>query len=426
MNNNLLLKHVNIIDGVKNSEVKEDYDILILNGVITKIEKDIKADCKQIDLKGKFIMPGLINAHVHLPGSGKPKNKKSPTKEKVNKLLKIPFVMSVLRKLCYSYALLELKSGVTTIRTVGGLRDIDSQIRDSINNGKKVGPRMLVSNTALTVTGGHMAGVLAYTADTLEDVEKTVLKIIDTKPDLIKLMITGGVLDATKKGEPGVLRMQLPLVQKAVEIAHKHGYKVAAHVESVEGVKVALEAYVDTIEHGADIDEELLMLMKKNNSRLITTISPSLPLADFDKEVTHSNDLLVYNANVVKNGIISNAKSCISHNMPIGLGTDTACPFVTHYDTYRELLYFVKYLGLTPLETIHIATLQNAEILEIADKTGSIEVGKSADLLILNESPITNLKTLALPFMVIKEGNVIKNIKIKKYPYVEKMLNTLL
>ena len=173
----------------------------------------------QIDLAGKYLMPGLINLHVHLPGSGKPSSGKGDVAKLVKLVTSNPVTMLAVQKICTGYARQQLFSGVTTIRTVGGITDVDSTIRDRIQAGKLVGPRILAGNMAVSVPGGHMAGSLAYAATSPQEARNFVRKIAAGKPDLIKLMITGGVLDAKTKGEPGSPNLFVPPVTKPTVLA---------------------------------------------------------------------------------------------------------------------------------------------------------------------------------------------------------------
>ena len=248
-----------LLDGSAGMTAQEGKVILTDGEIITAVsDRDgvNLAGYTQIDLAGKYLMPGLINLHVHLPGSGKPSSGKGDVAKLVKLVTSNPVTMLAVRKICAGYAKQQLFSGVTTIRTVGGITDVDSTIRDRIQAGKLVGPRILAGNMAVSVPGGHMAGSLAYTATNPQEARNFVRKIAAGKPDLIKLMITGGVLDAKAKGEPGALKMQPELVRAACDEAHRLGLTVAAHVESPEGVRVALENGVDTIEHGAKPDDE--------------------------------------------------------------------------------------------------------------------------------------------------------------------------
>ncbi len=412
-----------ILNGTKNMEPLRGYSIIVEDGKITKITNEILSNIKVIDLQNRYVLPGLINMHVHLPGSGMPKDTSKQNKESVNKLLSCKLTRYIVYRLCASFAKLELMSGVTTIRTVGGLSNIDSTIRDNINKGKLKGPRILASNMALSVPGGHMAGVLAYEATDVDSAISYINKISETKPDLIKLMITGGVLDAKKKGEPGELKMSPEIIKAACDRAHELGYKVAAHVESPLGVKLALENGVDTIEHGAKLTDEIINLFKERNASLITTISPAIPLAKFDESITHATELTKYNGNIVLEGIVSASIACLENNIKVGLGTDTACPFVTHYDTWRELAYFIKYVKNDNKEAIYHATLGNAIIAGIEQETGSVEENKSCDLLIVDKNPLDDITALRQPYMVVFKGNIIKKPKIRKFKYVENELD---
>ncbi len=414
-----------ILDGTENMTAQVGKAILVDDGRISDIvpENNLPDGYEKINLGGKYILPGLINLHVHLAGSGKPK-KKQPDSVKLVKLITSNALMrSIGRKLVAGYAEAELLSGVTTIRTVGGIADFDSHIRDEINSGKKIGPRILASNMAISVHGGHMAGSLAYEASSPEEAVGYVDKIAADKPNLIKLMITGGVLDAEKVGEPGVLRMSPEIVKAACDRAHALGYKVAAHVESPEGVMVALENGVDSIEHGAKPSAEMIELFKKQGAFQVSTISPALPFALFDRSVSHATYEQQENGKIVFDGIISLAKECLKEGIPVGLGTDTACPYVTQYDMWRELCYFVKYCGVTNKFALYSATLLNARLAGIGDITGSIEKGKMAEMIVVDGNPLENLRVLREPKAVIMHERIIDSPKPKKIPEVETELD---
>ena len=301
--------------------------------------------------------------------------------------------------------------------------EYDGKIRDGIKAGKYVGPRILAANMAVSVPGGHMAGSLAYEAHSAEEAKDLVTKIASGKPDLIKLMITGGVLDATVKGEPGALKMPPEYVKAACDEAHRLGYKVAAHVESPDGVRVALENGVDTIEHGAKPDEHIISLFKERGAALVTTISPALPYALFDCEVSHITETEKYNGEVVFNGMIDCARACLAAGITVGLGTDTGCPYITHYDMWRELNYFHKYCGVSNAFALHTATMINAEIAGLSDVTGSIAAGKCADFVVTEQNPLDSLEALRTPAMVVARGEVFNAPKVKKMAQVERQLD---
>lgn len=414
-----------ILDGTENMTPQRGKAILTEGGVITDIVPDsaIPAGFEKVDLGGRYILPGLINLHVHLAGSGKPKKKQSDPVKLVKLITSNSLMRTLGKKMVARYAKTQLMSGVTTIRTVGGIADFDTFVRDSINSGRLTSPRILASNMAVSVHGGHMAGSLAYEAATPEEAAAFVDKIAREKPDIIKLMITGGVLDAEKVGEPGVLRMPPELVKAACDRAHELGFKVAAHVESPEGVKVALENGVDSIEHGAKPTDDIINLFKERNAFLVSTLSPALPFALFDRSISHATYEQQENGKIVFDGIISLAKACLENGIPVGLGTDTACPYVTQYDMWRELCYFVKHCGVSEKFALYSATLLNATLAGVGDETGSIEKGKKAEMIVTRENPLENLQALRNLDMVIMRENIIRSPKVKKIPEVETELD---
>ena len=160
-------------------------------------------------------------------------------------------------------------------------------------------------------------------------------------------MITGGVLDAKEKGVPGELKMSPDMVRAVCDKAHADGYIVSAHVESPEGVRVALENGVDSIEHGAKMDDAMIELFKERGAFLCTTISPALPYALFDRSITNATEVEQFNGNVVFEGIVDCSKKALANDIPVVLGNDVGCPWITQYDFWRELYYFHKYVGVS-------------------------------------------------------------------------------
>ncbi len=417
-----------VLDGSQDMQPQKGLAVLVDGEKIVGVVPDTTRleDYEFIDLHGQYLMPGLINMHVHIPGSGKPKKKQTDTKKLVHLLTSNGILRSLLMTMYKSYARTELLSGVTTLRSVGGVTNYDTRLRDAINEGEVLGPRILASNMAVSVPEGHMAGSLAYEATSAEEAAEFVRIIAKDKPDLIKLMITGGVLDARCKGEPGVLKMPADYVAAACEQAHALGLRVAAHVESTEGVRVALQGGVDTIEHGAAPDEEILRLFKENGACQISTISPALPYALFDRKISGVSEDNQFNGMVVFKGIIACAKACLEAGVPVGLGTDTGCPYITHYDMWRELYYFCKFCDVTPTFALYSATKLNAQLAGIGDLTGSIEAGKCADLIVSEKNPLEDLTTLRKLSMVIVRGQVIRRPKVKKMANVERELDKFL
>lgn len=403
-----------ILDGSENMQVKEGCDLLVEDDKITEVAPSgSREGYTVVDLKGGYVCPGLINMHVHLAGNGKPQKKQRDNAKLVRTIMSSALTRAVAYKMVCGFAKDELMGGVTTIRTVGGLGDFDTRLRDEIAAGKKVGPRILAANRGISVPGGHMAGSVAVEAKTPEEAVKYLETIEKENVDLIKLMITGGVLDAKEKGVPGELKMPPEMVRAVCDKAHAAGYKVAAHVESPEGVKVALENGVDSIEHGAKPDEEILRLFKEKNAFLCTTISPALPYALFDRTLTNATEVEQYNGNVVFEGIIACAKAAIANGIPVVLGNDVGCPWITQYDFWRELYYFHKYVGVSNAFALYTATKRSAELLGIGDETGSIEKGKCADFIVTKNNPLDDLRALRSLDYVVARGKVYRDPKVK-------------
>ena len=423
-----------ILNGTKDMQVQEGQVILVENERITEIlpaeeagKRNLKASgYEEIDLQGKYILPGLINMHVHLAGNGKPQKKQRDNEALVKKIMSNGLTKAIAYHMVCGFAKDELYSGVTTIRTVGGLGDFDTRLRDDIAAGKKPGPRILAANEGISVPGGHMAGSVAIAAGSIEEALQHLEIAKAQKVDLVKLMITGGVLDAKEKGVPGELKMAPEMVKAVCDKAHAMGYKVAAHVESPKGVKVALQNGVDSIEHGAKADEEMIALFKEHNAFLCTTLSPALPYALFDRSITNASEVEQFNGNVVFEGIIDCAKAAIANDIPVVLGNDVGCPWITQYDFWRELYYFHKYVGVSNTFALYTATCRGAEMAGIGDITGTLEPGKCADMIVVGKNPLEDIRALRNVDMVVSQGKVLRSPKVKKKQIVETELDKFL
>lgn len=417
-----------VLDGTKDMHVQENLVILVED---EKIQALVPAGTdltgyEIVDLAGQYIMPGLINMHVHLAGSGKPQKKQRDNEKLVNQIMSTGLTRKIAYNMVCGFAKQELYSGVTTIRTVGGLGEFDSRLRDDIAAGKKIGPRILAANQGISVPGGHMAGSVAIAAHNNEEAIAHLEKSEKQGIDLVKLMITGGVMDAKEKGVPGELKMQPEMVRAVCDKAHEAGYIVAAHVESPEGVRVALENGVDSIEHGAKLDEEMLELFKKSGAFLCTTLSPALPYALFDRSITNATEVEQFNGNVVFEGIIDCSKKAIANDIPVVLGNDVGCPWITQYDFWRELYYFHKYVGVSNAFALYTATSRSAELAGIGAETGTIEPGKCADMIVTKQNPLEDLRALRHIEKVIMKGQIMDQPKVKIRKNVEEQLDKYL
>ncbi|BAK45133.1 amidohydrolase family protein [Eggerthella sp. YY7918] len=425
--------HATVLDGTEGMEPQPNMTVVVNEGRIEAVGPAATTvgpvGAHEVDLGGAYLMPGLINAHVHLCGTGKPMSA-GGAGDLIDKVTSNPIGMWYLRRMLKKSAQQQLASGVTTVRSVGdpGFADVD--VRDAINAGKYSGPRLLTSGVGVTVPDGHGAGLFAHIAKTPEEARDIVRACFVRKCNLVKLFITGGVFDAEVEGEPGVLRMSPEIAHAAVDEAHKLDMSTAAHIESTEGVRVGLEAGVDTIEHGAPLDDELIALFKKNGvgraSSLTCTVSPALPFVELAPEKTKSTHVQQVNGRVVYEGIVTAAKQALEAGIPVGLGTDSSCPYITQYDMWREVVYFERIVGVTPAFALHTATLGNARILGLGDETGSIEAGKTADLIVTNANPLENLEALRQVRMVMARGVLNERPQVKHMPELDAELDGFL
>ena len=417
-----------LLDGTEQMEPVAHKMVLVDGEKITAIVEDTAPyeGYEKVDLKGGYLMPGLINLHVHLAGNGKPSAKPRDNAALVRRILSNGLTRAVAYRLVCSYAKLELLGGVTTIRTVGGLADFDTRCRDDAAKGKILAPRILAANEGISVPGGHMAGSVAVAAHNNAEALAQLRRAGEQGVDLVKLMITGGVLDATKKGTPGELKMKPEMVRAVCDEAHRLGYPVAAHTESPEGVKIALENGVNSIEHGAKPDDEIIRLFKETGAYLCTTISPALPYALFDRSVSGITEVEQFNGNVVFEGVIDCAKAAVKNGIPVVLGNDVGCPWITQYDFWRELCYFRKYVGVSNAFAIYTATKRSAELAGVGEETGSIEKGKCADMIVVSGNPLEDLRVLRKPDTVIARGEIYKNPKLKRNKKVDYELDKFL
>ena len=418
-----------LLDGTPEMQPQYSKAIFINGEHIERIE-DQPAKCprgyKRLDACGMYVLPGLINMHVHLAGNGKPQKKQRDNAKLVRLLFSNPLSAKIAERMVESYAKLELMSGVTTIRTVGGLRDLDTKLRDAVAAGKKDGPRILAANEGISVPGGHMAGSVAVAATSIEEAVELVRKADRQKVDLIKLMITGGVLDAKEKGVPGEMKMPPEMIKAICDEAHRLGYKTAAHTESTEGVVQALKNGVDSIEHGAAPTEEMIQLFKEKKAFLTTTLSPALPYALFPRSVSCASETEQYNGKMVFDGIRDCARAALENGVPVALGNDVGCPWITQYDFWRELVYFQNYTGVSNAAAIHAATLNNAILAGIGEETGSLEAGKCADLIMVENNPLEDLQALRTVKLVMARGRLYDKPAVKRKAIVDAQLDQYL
>jgi len=431
---NIAFINCNIIDGNKDSKIINNGIVLIKNlveqnetpGLIVGVGKandiTVPEDYKEVDLKGAYILPGLINAHCHLTGSGKPTKLMKLSDKNMRLLIKFlatPIGKIILLKLMKSNALNALNAGITTLRSMSDPLYIDLKLRDQIKENKIIGPRLLCAGKGICITGGH-GWIMAFVADSATEIRKAVRQNLRMRVDHIKILSTGGVMDARKVGEAGRPQMTIEEIETACFEAHRGGLLVATHCESTDGIREALKGGVDSIEHAAEIPDDLVPLIRNNPKSLrgytviVPTVSAGMGMAVLPKEDTKITPESFENAKIIEKGMISALQKAYKEGLKFSCGTDASVPYSLQYEVWKELRYYLKYTEMTPQEAIYYATKGNAENMGIDDITGSIEVGKSADLIVVTGNPLENIDYLGDVSKVIIRGHIINNPKVKK------------
>ena len=382
--------------------VRNDQLIVIQDGKIVAVgpagATTVPAGAAVVDLSDKTVLPGLIDTHTHVTGD--------PTSPPY-----YGYGISVPREalLGARFARETLLSGVTTIRNVGASGYADVALRDAVNAGDVVGPRMLVSGPAIGITGGHCDGNLLApefaergegVADGPDAVRAMVRKNVKYGVDVIKYCGTGGVF--SKGTRVGAQQYTPEEVAALVDEAHMHGRKVAVHAHGANGIKVALKAGVDTIEHASLIDQEGLDLAQKNGAYLSMDI--------FNTEYTQTEgpkrgelEEFLRKDREVAQAQRDNFRKAVQMGIKLTMGTDTGVH--PHQDAPKQLAYMVQY-GMTPMQAIQAATKVGAEALGIGAEVGQIAPGYSADLVAVRSDPLADIHALDAIEFVMKQGTV--------------------
>lgn len=379
-----------LIDGI-NENVQNGTYIVIENEKIQEIGSgyiDTSNADKVVDAKGKFILPGLIDCHVHLVWDGT----EDPQKN-INHLEESTVALQA-----YSHALNTLSEGITTVRDVASPKKSVINLRNVINSKEIVGPTIIASGPAICMTGGHIH-YLGKEADGADSVRRATREVMKEGADLVKVMATGGIY--TFGEEPGSPQLNVDELSAAVEEAHKKNKKVAAHAEGLKGIQNCLEAGVDTIEHGIYADEESLERMKEQGTFLVPTMVVMKRLA-MDERIP---EWALEKAKAVVEPHQKMLEKAVSIGVKIATGTDCGSP-VTPPKYYFDELLIMEQAGMSRLEVIHASTRIAAECLGLTDR-GVLKAGMFADLIILDKNPLENLEVLKERKQIMKNGSFI-------------------
>lgn len=397
-----------LIDGRADQALTEK-TIVVEGKKIASIEDGYvtpKKDDLIVNFQNKTVLPGLIDMHVHLEGET---SKDGYLKEFTMNPADIAFESAV-------HAKTTLMIGFTTVRDVGGT-GVNIALRNAINKGLTVGPRVYTSGKSLAITGGHADPTNGYREDLMgdpdpkdgvvngvDDAMKAVRQRYKNGADLIKITATGGVLSVAKDGTgPHFSEEEMTQI---VKTASDLGFHVAAHAHGDEGMQRAVRAGVRTIEHGTYMSETTMKLMKERNAYYIPTITAGMSVADLSKIDGYYPDMVAKKAAVIGPQISSTFSKAYKMGVPIGFGTDASV--YPHGENYKEFIYMVEG-GMKPMEAIKCATSVNAEILGKSDLFGSIAPGLFADIIAVDGDPLEDIDNMGKVSFVMKEGVIYKN-----------------
>lgn len=397
----------NLIDG-KANDGQQQMTIVVEGSKIISVEKGFTkpgSSDKLIDLSKKTVMPGLIDLHVHLEGET----------SKDQAVQRFTLNKSDLAFRSTVYAKKTLLAGFTTVRDLGG-SGVNTSLRNAVNQGLVVGPRIFTAGKSIATTGGHADPTNGYREDLMgdpgpkegvinspEEARQAVRQRYKDGSDLIKITATGGVLSIAKDGSgPQFTDEELKAI---IETARDYGMHTAAHAHGAEGMKRAVMAGITTIEHGTKMTDEVMDLMKQKGTYYVPTITAGKFVAEKAKEPGYYHPLVVPKALEIGPQIQQTFGKAYRKGVKIAFGTDAGV--FPHGENGKEFGYMVE-AGMPAMESIKSATLVAAGVLGIADKIGTIESGKLADIVAVDEDPIKNIKTMEKVSFVMKEGVVYK------------------
>ncbi len=363
---------------------KRNVDLIISDGRVEAL-RAAEGPC---DVSAACVTPGLVNAHVHLEASGQPD------------LMAEYFASTSNQRLLHAVenARKSVAAGVTTVRDVGSSNAIAQDVRDAIVAGRIPGPRMRAAGAVVCMTGGH-GWPLGRMVDSPWEARKAVREQLWAGADCIKLIATGGVL--TKGAVPGNAQLTPEELEAAIDEAHRHGLRVAAHAIGTLGIKNALRAGVDSIEHGHMLDDEAIELFKERGTFLVPTLTaPTCILAHLEDGT--QPQFVTDKARVVNEAMLTNMRRAFEGGIRIAGGSDAGTPFNYHENYAFEVELMWSMLGMTPQQALHAATAVAAELIGL--HRGILAVGEPADLLLLARDAGEDVRALREPEAVIKGG----------------------
>jgi imidazolonepropionase-like amidohydrolase len=402
-----LLHCGNLFAGAQN-DLQREMTIVVEGNKITAVQRGYTAPAvgeRVIDLKNKTVLPGLIDMHVHIESE----TRRGGAIDRYTQ--NVPDVAFQAVKIAKT----TLLAGFTTVRDLGG-SGVNVSLRNAINRGLVEGPRILTVGKSIATTGGHAdptngsrreimgdPGPLEGVVNGPDEARKAVRQRYKEGSDLIKITATGGVLSNAKDGQGPQFTEEE--VRAIVETAKDYGFAVAAHAHGAEGMKRAIRAGVQTIEHGTLMDDEAIELFKKYGTYYVPTIIAGKVAADSARMFGYYPALVTPKALAIGPKIQATFAKAYKAGVKIAFGTDAGV-YIHGYNA-KEFEYMVE-AGMPPVEAIQAALMTNARLLGMDTQIGSIEPGKFADIIAVDENPIQNIKTLQSVKFVMKDGRQYK------------------
>jgi len=402
------LIHAGTVFAVPGQAPLKEQTIVVKDGRITEVKAGYVLASpgeRVIDLRDKFVLPGLIDCHVHILGELSPKSRLQTVEDEDGYI--------ALRGA--AFALRTLRAGFTTVRDLGERSGAIFDLRRAINEGLIAGPRLVVAGSTLSPTGGH-AQTYGYrdevntlfastgTCDGVDDCRRAVRRQTARGADVIKLVATGGVLSNISAGlDQQFSDEELVAIVKA---AHGLGKRVAAHAHGAGGINAALRAGVDSIEHGSYVNDESISLFRRTGAYMVPTVLAGVTVAEHAKK----SDFLTppQREKSLKVGplMLAALGRAYKGGVKVAFGTDTGVSL--HGQNAKEFALMVE-AGMPPMEAIKAATVNAADLLGLSNTIGTIEAGKTADIVAVEKDPTREIRTLERMRFVMRGGVVYVN-----------------
>lgn len=396
-----------LIDGVSDQPVKNKTLVIEKNKILAIENGYTKggANDQLIDLRTKTVTPGWIDMHVHLEHETNP-NRYMET---------FTYNPADYAFQSVKFAAITLMAGFTTVRDLGGT-GVNISLRNAINKGWVKGPRVYTSGRSIATTGGHADPTNGYRRDLMgnpgpdmgvangpDECRQAVRQRYKEGSDLIKITATGGVLSVAKSASnPQFTEEEIRAI---VETARDYGFRVAVHAHGAEGMKRAIRAGVNSIEHGTYMDDEAIALFKQYGTWYVPTLTAGAAVADSAKKPGYYPELVIPKALEIGPKIKATLSRAYKAGVKIAFGTDAGV--YQHGQNWLEFVYMIE-AGMPAMETIKAATIHAADLLGEKDRLGSIEAGKLADIVAVDGDPLQDSQAFGRVVFVMKDGVVYK------------------